>query len=153
MQLRPHAVRLNTYRYIMMLTPMQSDCAQTECTRSASIDRYTLFVNMTNRGQNYFFTEENIVGENETNLLLYTVRCLSSIFVWQIIFFTKKYFVFVNETGTPTQILRTAYGEKPVCETWWTPFIHYLPYIVFFVFSPLFRCCSWIVYSGLMTHF
>ncbi len=32
-------------------------------------------------------------------------------------FSTKKYFVFVDETATPTQILRTAYGEKPVRET------------------------------------
>ncbi len=33
-------------------------------------------------------------------------------------FLTKKYFVFVDETATPMQILRTAYGKKPVCETW-----------------------------------
>ncbi len=35
----------------------------------------------------------------------------------------KKYFVFVDETATPTQILYTAYGKKPVRETWQTPFI------------------------------
>ncbi len=44
-----------------------------------------------------------------------------------------------------SQILRTAYGEKPVCETWQTPFIHYSPYVVL----PLFLCCLRIVYSGL----
>ncbi len=37
-----------------------------------------------------------------------------------------------------------AYGEKPLRETWQTPFIDYSPYVVFrrfFVVSPLFRCC------------
>ncbi len=43
----------------------------------------------------------------------------------------KKYFVFVDEIATSMQILRTAYGEKPVCETWRTPFIHYSLYIIF----------------------
>ncbi len=60
-------------------------------------------------------------------------------------FSTNKYFVFVNETATPMQILRTVYGKKPVRETWWTPFIHYSPYVVL----PLFRCCSRVVYSRL----
>ncbi len=60
----------------------------------------------------------------------------------------KKYLVFVDETVTPMQILRSAYGKKPVCETWQTPFIHYSP-CRFFVVSPLFRCCLRIEYSGL----
>ncbi len=95
--------------------------------------RYTLFANMTNRGQNNFFSE------NEMNVLLYTVRCSPSIFAWQTIFFsTKKYFVFVAETATPAQILRTEYGEKPVHKTWRTPFIHYLHYVVFSSFRPYF---------------
>ncbi len=81
-------------------------------------------------------------------MLLYTVRCLLSIFAQQMIFFDKKYFVFVDETATPTQILHTAYSEKPVRETWRTPFIHYSPTLVFVVW-PLFRCCSRIVYSRL----
>ncbi len=56
-------------------------------------------------------------------------------------FFTKKYFVFVNEIATLMQILRTAYGEKPVRETWQTP-----PFVVFL---SIFHCCLQIVYSGL----
>ncbi len=56
-------------------------------------------------------------------------------------FSTKKYFVFVDETTTPTQILHKAYGEKPV--TFYTLF----PVCHFFVVPPLFRCCSRIVYS------
>ncbi len=46
----------------------------------------------------------------------------------------KKYFVFVNETATQMQILRTAYDKKPVRETWRTPFIHYSPYTIFLSF-------------------
>ncbi len=53
-------------------------------------------------------------------------------------FSMKKFFVFVDETATPTQILRTAYGEKPVRETWRTPFIDYSPYVVFSSFRPYF---------------
>ncbi len=53
-------------------------------------------------------------------------------------FSTKKYFVFVDETANPTQILCTAYGKKPVRETWQTPFIHYSPYVVFSSFRPYF---------------
>ncbi len=64
-------------------------------------------------------------------------------------FFTKKYFVFVDQTATQTQIPCTAYGKKFFWETWRTLFIHYSPYVVFFVISPLFRCCLRIVYSGL----
>ncbi len=51
---------------------------------------------------------------------------------------TKKYFVFVDETATSMQILLTAYSEKPVHKTWQTPFIHYLPYVVFSSFRPYF---------------
>ncbi len=79
-------------------------------------------------------------------MLVYTVRCSPSILAPQMIFFsTKKFFVFVDETATPTQILCTAYGKKPVRKTWQTPFIDYSPYVV----SPLFRCCSRTVYSRL----
>ncbi len=63
-------------------------------------------------------------------------------------FFDENYFVFVDETTTPTQILRTVYSKKPVCETWQTPFILFAVRR-FFVISPLFRCCSQIVYNGL----
>ncbi len=51
-------------------------------------------------------------------------------------FLMKKYFMFVDETATPMQILRTTYGEKPVRETWGTPFGHYSPYVVFSSFCP-----------------
>ncbi len=50
----------------------------------------------------------------------------------------KKYFAFVDETATPTQILHTVYGENSVCETWQTPFIHYSPYVIFSSFRPYF---------------
>ncbi len=41
-------------------------------------------------------------------------------------FFSKKISsVFVEETTTWMQIQWTVYGKKPVCETWWTPTIHY----------------------------
>ncbi len=53
-------------------------------------------------------------------------------------FSTKKFFVFVDETATLMQILHKAYSEKPVCETWRTPFIDYLPYVVFSSFHPYF---------------
>ncbi len=42
--------------------------------------RYTLFVNRTNREQNSFFAEQNIVRENGANMLLYTVCCSQSTF-------------------------------------------------------------------------
>ncbi len=76
-------------------------------------------------------------------MLLYTVRCSPSILARQTIFFDKKvlcvrrqerypdanpaaddffsikkFFVFVDESATLTQILRTVYSEKPVRETW-----------------------------------
>ncbi len=53
-------------------------------------------------------------------------------------FLTEKYFAFVDETATLTQILHTAYGKKPIRETWRTPFIHYSPYVVFSLFCPCF---------------
>ncbi len=38
------------------------------------------FANTTNREQNHFFAEQNIVRENRVNVLLYTIRCSPSIF-------------------------------------------------------------------------
>ncbi len=53
-------------------------------------------------------------------------------------FSMKKYLVFVDETATPTQILRTAYGEKLVRKTWQMPFICYSPYVISSSFHPFF---------------
>ncbi len=72
-------------------------------------------------------------------MLLYIVRCSLSNLAQQTIFFsTKKYFVFVDETATPSKILRTEYGEKSVRKTWRMPFIYYSPYVVFSLFRPYF---------------
>ncbi len=83
--------------------------------------RYTLFVNRTNREQTPFFAEQNTVYEKKANVLLYTVCCSSSIFSWtyspleartNFFFLTKNSLMFVEETTTSTQILRTAYGKN-----------------------------------------
>ncbi len=74
-----------------------------------------------------FFAKQNIVRENRANALLslFVVRCQ---FLLNI-FATGSTFAFVEETATSTQILGTAYNEKPVRKTWQTPVIHYSLYI------------------------
>ncbi len=101
--------------------------------------RYTLFGNMTNRGTKLFFRLIKYCWRKRDERV--AVHC--SLFavnssVADNFFSTKKFFVFVEETSTPTQILRTVYGEKPVRKTWQTPFIDYSPYVVFSLFRPYF---------------
>ncbi len=79
----------------------------------------------------------------------FVVRCTFShehICHWEF-FLTKNSYVFVEETATSMQILRTVYSEKPVCETWRKPTINYSLYVIL----PLFRRCSQIVYSPIHT--
>ncbi len=65
-----------------------------------------------------FSVKKNVIRKNRANVLLYIVRCLLSIFAQT--YSPLGTFVFVEEIVTSTQILQTAYGEKPVRETWRT---------------------------------
>ncbi len=89
---------------------------------------------MTNRETKLFFCRIKYVWRKRDERVLFAVNFS----VADNFFSTKKLFEFVDETATPTQILRTAYGEKPVRETWPTPFIDYLPYVIFSSFRPYF---------------
>ncbi len=90
--------------------------------------------------------DEIIFSPNKILLAKMRQTCCCTLFVvchqflhgrW-FFFLMKTYFVFVDEITTSTQILCTAYGEKPVRETWWTPYIHYSLYVVFSSFRPYF---------------
>ncbi len=101
--------------------------------------RYTLFANMTNRGTKLFFRQIKYCWRKRDKCV--AVHC--SLFavnfsVADDLFLMKKFFVFIDKTATSTQILRTEYSKKPVCETWRTPFIDYSPYVVFSPFRPYF---------------
>ncbi len=86
-------------------------------------------------------------SENRAKVLLYTVCRLPSIFTGTYsplgarrnsFFSTKNSFAFAEEIATSMQILRTAYGKKPVRKTWQTPTIHYSLYVIFLSFPPCF---------------
>ncbi len=114
-------------------------CTRLWFQRETSIACYTLFANMTNRGTKLFFHWIKYCWRKQDERV--AVHC--SLFAVNFsaaddFFSTKKYFVFVEETTTPTQILRAVYGEKPVRKTWRTPFIAYSPYVVFSSFCPYF---------------
>ncbi len=101
--------------------------------------RYTLFANMTNRGTKLFFGRIKYCWRKRDESV--AVHC--SLFAINFsaaddFFSTKKFFVFVDETTTPMKILSTACGKKPVRKTWQTPFIDYLPYVIFSSFRPYF---------------
>ncbi len=107
--------------------------------RRISEARYTLFANMTNRGTKLFFRQIKYCWQKRDERV--AVHC--SLFAVNFsaadnFFSTKKFFVFVDKTTTPTQILHTAYGKKPVREISRTPFIDYSPYVVFSSFRPYF---------------
>ncbi len=101
-----------------------------------------------NRERSPFFAKQNTVCKNRANMLLYPLRCLSSVdSEWTNFFFsTKNSFLFIEETITLTQILQKEYGKKPVHETWRTPTIHYSLYVIL---PSFFHRCLRIVYSGL----
>ncbi len=97
------------------------------------------WANMTNRGTKLFFHQIKYCWRKRDERVAVHDSLFAVNFSAADDFFSKKkFFVFVNETATPTQILRTAYGEKPVRKTWQTPFIDYSPYVVFSSFRPYF---------------
>ncbi len=70
-------------------------------------------------------------------MLPYTVRCSPSILAAvDDFFFDEKVLCVCRGDCYPDA--NPAYGEKPVRETWRTPFIDYSPYVVFLSFCPYF---------------
>ncbi len=109
-----------------------------ECVKPA-VHYSQTWANMTNRGTKLFFRRIKYCWwKRDERVAVHCSMFAVNFSAADNFFSMKKFFVFVEETATPTQILRMAYGEKPVRETWRMPFIDYSPYVVFSSFCPYF---------------
>ncbi len=92
---------------------------------------------MTNRGTKLFFRRIKYCWRKRDERV--AVHC--SLFAVNFsmaddFFFDKKVLCVCRRDRYPDA--NPAYGEKPVRETWQTPFIDYSPYVVFSSFRPYF---------------
>ncbi len=82
-------------------------------------------------------------------MLLYTVRCSPSTFTRQTIFFDEKILCFHRRDRYPDTNPACSVRRKTCSRNMANAFYILFSVRRFFVISPLFRCCSRIVYSGL----